>query len=150
VLRLSGAAAAVQAAAQSLGGERVPAELADSFWSGLRDQRDEFFVAAADAVRNGATLWRLSVAGAAPPLAAAGEQLIEWHGALRWIVNHADAATIRALAAQHGGHATEFRGAKRDGVFTPLAAPLALIHQRLKARFDPERIFNPGRLYADL
>ncbi|HSB98556.1 MAG TPA: glycolate oxidase subunit GlcE [Burkholderiaceae bacterium] len=150
VVQLAGAEAAVRAAAQSLGGERIEAPAADAFWSGLRDQRDEFFVAAADAVRDGATLWRLSVAGAAPPLGAAGEQLIEWHGALRWVVNRADAATMRALAAQHGGHATEFRGAKRDGVFTPLAAPLARMHQRLKARFDPERLFNPGRLYADL
>jgi glycolate oxidase FAD binding subunit len=69
---------------------------------------------------------------------------------LRWLVNHADAATMRALAASHGGHATEFRGRKRDGVFAPLAPSLARTHQRLKARFDPERLFNPGRLYADL
>jgi glycolate oxidase FAD binding subunit len=57
---------------------------------------------------------------------------------------------MRALAATHGGHATEFRGRKREGVFTPLAPPLARIHQRLKARFDPDRLFNRGRLYADL
>jgi len=65
-------------------------------------------------------------------------------------VNQADAATMRALAAQHGGHATEYRGAKRAGVFTPLAAPLARIHRELKARFDPEHLFNPGRLYPEL
>jgi glycolate dehydrogenase FAD-binding subunit len=150
VVQLAGAEAAVRAAAQALGGERIDAATADDFWRDLRDQRDEFFVAAESAVREGATLWRLSLAAAAPPLAAAGEQLIEWHGALRWIVSHADAGTMRALALAHGGHATEFRGAKRDGVFTPLAPALARIHRELKARFDPDRLFNPGRLYADL
>lgn len=150
VVQLAGAEKAVRAAMQSLGGERVEAAAADTFWSGLRDQQDEFFAAAEHAVRDGATLWRLSVAGAAPPLPAAGDQLIEWHGALRWLVNRADAPAMRALAATHGGHATEYRGAKRDGVFAPLAPALARIHRALKARFDPQRLFNPGRLYADL
>jgi glycolate oxidase FAD binding subunit len=150
VVQLAGAEAAVRAAVQSLGGERIEAAAADRFWSDLRDQRDDFFVAASEAVRSGATLWRLSVASASPPLPTAGEQLIEWGGALRWVVNQADAATMRALAALQGGHATEYRGRKRDGVFAPLAPPLARIHQRLKARFDPDRLFNPGRLYADL
>jgi len=150
VVQLAGAEKAVLAAAQQLGGERVEPAAAQAFWSGVRDQRDEFFAAAESAVRDGATLWRLSVAGTAPPLPAAGDQLIEWHGALRWVVNRADATTMRALAATNGGHATEFRGAKRDGVFTPLPAPLERIHRELKARFDPERLFNPGRLYPDL
>jgi len=150
VVQLAGAEAAVRAAAHSLGGERIEAAAADRFWNDLRDQRDDFFVAAGEAVRSGATLWRLSVAPASPPLATEGEQLIEWGGGLRWLVNHADAATMRALAASHGGHATEFRGAKRDGVFTPLAPPLARIHRELKARFDPACLFNPGRLYPDL
>lgn len=150
VVQLAGAEAAVLAAVHSLGGERVEAAAADRFWNDLRDQRDEFFVAAGEAVRSGATLWRLSVASTSPPLATAGEQLIEWGGALRWIVNQTDAATMRALAATHGGHATEFRGRKREGVFTPLAPPLQRIHRGLKARFDPDGLFNPGRLYADL
>ncbi|HSW26179.1 MAG TPA: glycolate oxidase subunit GlcE [Burkholderiaceae bacterium] len=150
VVQLAGAEAAVRAAVHSLGGERIEPAAAEQFWSDLRDQRDEFFSAAGDAVRDGATLWRLSLASTSPPLATAGAQLIEWGGALRWVVNQADAATMRALAAAHGGHATEFRGAKRDGVFTPLPAALARTHQRLKARFDPAGLFNPGRLYPDL
>jgi glycolate oxidase FAD binding subunit len=150
VVQLAGADAAVRAAAQSLGGERIEAAAADRFWNDLRDQRDEFFVAAEQAVRAGSTLWRLSVAAASPPLAIQGEQLIEWGGALRWIVNQADATTMRALAVAQGGHATQFRGNKRGGVFTPLSQPLQRIHHELKARFDPERLFNPGRLYPDL
>jgi glycolate oxidase FAD binding subunit len=150
VLQLAGAEAAVRAAVQTLGGEVIEAQAAAHFWSGLRDQRDEFFVAASDAVSAGATLWRVSVASHAPPLATEGEQLIEWHGGQRWIVNQSDAPTMRALAAAAGGHATAFRGAKSGGAFTPLAAPLQRIHRELKARFDPDGLFNPGRLYPDL
>ncbi|EGH17938.1 glycolate oxidase FAD binding subunit, partial [Pseudomonas savastanoi pv. glycinea str. race 4] len=31
----------------------------------------------------------------------------------------------------------------------PLAAPVLRYHQALKARLDPQGIFNPGRLYAE-
>jgi glycolate oxidase FAD binding subunit len=31
-----------------------------------------------------------------------------------------------------------------------LSAPLMRIHRDLKTAFDPDRVFNPGRLYADL
>jgi glycolate oxidase FAD binding subunit len=150
VVQLAGAEAAVRAARQSLGGEAVDAAAAARFWNGLRDQRDDFFAAAADAVSAGATLWRMSVAPHAPPLATEGEQLIEWHGGQRWIVNQADAPAMRALAAAAGGHATGFRGPKPGGAFAPLAPALARTHQRLKSRFDPEALFNPGRLYPDL
>jgi len=150
VVQLAGAEAAVRAAAQALGGERIADTAAERFWSDLRDQRDEFFVAAEQAVLTGATLWRLSVAPSSPPLAIDGEQLIEWGGGQRWVLNQAGAAAMRTLAAAYGGHATEFRGAKRDGVFAPLPPPLARIHRELKARFDPDGLFNPGRLYPDL
>ena len=58
---------------------------------------------------------------------------------------------MREAAAGVGGHATLFRALdKGGGVFAPLSAPLAAIHQRLKAAFDPQGAFNPGRLYPDL
>ena len=157
MLRLSGAAAAVQAAITRLGGERVDPLLAAAFWGGLRDQTDEFFVAAHKAVAAGATLWRLSLPQTAPPLAltaapqaATGAHLVEWGGAQRWVVTTTPAAAVRAAAAQAGGHASVFRGNKAGGVLAPLSAPLRKIHQGLKAEFDPDRLFNPGRLYADL
>ncbi len=85
------------------------------------------------------------------PLALPGAQLIEWGGALRWLVSHADARTIRDAAQRAGGHATLFRGGdKSAGVFQPLAAPVMELHRRLKREFDPQGIFNPGRMYADL
>lgn len=153
VLRLAGAAAAVAAAQRTLGGEMIDAALADGFWAGLRDHRDEFFTGAARAVAGGASLWRLSVPQTAPPLGLSGEQLIEWGGAQRWLCTSAPAATLREAAAAAGGHATRFRaGAGTAGVpmFAPLSAPLARIHAELKRAFDPDRMFNPGRLGAGL
>lgn len=150
VLRLAGAAAAVQSAVHKLGGEVVDPVLAAGFWTGLRDQTDEFFVGAEAAVAKGATLWRLSVASTTPPLALTGAQMVEWGGAQRWVVTTAPAASLRAAALGAGGHATAFRGAKASGALAPLSAPLARIHREMKSAFDPDRVFNPGRLYADL
>ncbi|HMM84820.1 glycolate oxidase subunit GlcE [Azohydromonas sp.] len=150
-LRLSGAAAAVHAAAEQLGGEAVDPALADAFWNGLRDQRDEFFAAARAAVDAGATLWRLSLPPTAPPLALAGDPLVEWGGAQRWLVTDSPADTVRGAAAAAGGHATMFRGGDRaGGVFAPLSPALARIHRELKAAFDPDRVFNRGRLVPGL
>jgi glycolate oxidase FAD binding subunit len=151
VLRLSGAAAAVRAAAQSLGGEVVPPDLAAAFWDGLRDQGDEYFVNARAALDDGATLWRLSLPPTAPPLTLDGEGLVEWGGAQRWLCARAPAATVRDAAAAAGGHATLFMGHERSaGVFAPLQSPLDRIHRELKRAFDPDGVFNPGRLYPGL
>ncbi len=150
VLRLSGAAAAVQSALRKLGGELVDPALAAAFWTGVRDQTDEFFSGADKAVAGGATLWRLAVAQTAPPLALAGEQMVEWGGAQRWVVTAAPAALLRDAAVAAGGHATAFRGAKTAGALAPLSAPLARIHRELKTAFDPDRVFNPGRLVPEL
>ena len=147
VLRLSGAAAAVQAARQTIGGESISEPLAASFWTGLRDHRDEFFIGALKAVQAGATLWRLSLPATTPPLRLSGEQLLEWGGAQRWLCTSAPAATLREALAAAGGHAVIFCSQdKSAGAFAPLKPPLDRIQRNLKLAFDPEGIFNVGRL----
>jgi glycolate oxidase FAD binding subunit len=151
VVRLAGAAAAVQTAVDKLGGEPVEPGLAASFWQGLRDHADEFFVGAHRAVAGGATLWRLSLPQTAPPLALSGELLVEWGGAQRWLCTSAPAAAVREAAGALGGHATRFRGGDpATGVFAPLSPPLARIQRELKKAFDPQGLFNPGRLVAGM
>jgi glycolate oxidase FAD binding subunit len=148
VLRLSGATAAVRAAAQKLGGEAIEPALAASFWTGLRDQSDEYFVNARGALGAGATLWRLSLPQTSAPLALPGDVLVEWGGAQRWLCSRASAAQVRDAAVAAGGHATLFMGHDRGaGVFAPLKSPLDRIHRELKRAFDPDGVFNPGRLY---
>jgi len=150
VLRLAGAVAAVQSAVTRLGGEVVEPALAAGFWQGLRDHHDEFFSAAGKAVAAGATLWRLSLPQTAPMLNTPGERLVEWGGAQRWAVTTAPAALMRETAARAGGHALVFRGDKSPGVFAPLPTVQARVHRQMKDAFDPDRVFNPGRLYKDL
>ncbi|MBP6251561.1 MAG: glycolate oxidase subunit GlcE [Rubrivivax sp.] len=151
VLRLSGARAAVDAACRQLGGESIEPAMAAAFWGGLRDHSDEFFVGAKKAVDGGAALWRLSVPQVIGPLKLPGEQLLEWGGAQRWLCTPLPAAQVREAAASAGGHAVLFRGRdKSAGAFAALKPPLDRIHQKLKSAFDPDRIFNPGRLVPDL
>jgi glycolate oxidase FAD binding subunit len=153
VLRLSGARAAVDAATAKLGGDTVDDEQAAAFWLGLRDQRDDFFQLAHTAVLQGArALWRLSVPQTVEPLAAlGGNQLVEWGGAQRWLLTELPAAQVRDAALRAGGHAVLFAAQdKSAGVFAPLSPPVARIHRQLKTAFDPDRVFNPGRLYPDL
>jgi glycolate oxidase FAD binding subunit len=145
-LRLSGAAAAVRAALDALGGERLPDERAAAYWTGIREQTDPYFAAAGP-------LWRLSVPSVTPPLALPGETLIEWGGALRWLRSTAPADAIRDAARAAGGHATLFRRAGAPAgvpTFDRLEPALLAIHRRLKAEFDPSGIFNPGRLHPEL
>ncbi len=138
-LRLSGAEAAVAAAARLLGGEPVDDDAA--FWQGLREQQHDFFTGAQ-------SLWRLSVPSAASAILLRGEQLIEWGGAQRWLAGGGDAQAIRRSVSAAGGHASLFRGGDKSvGVFQPLAPAVAKIHERLKASFDPSHVFNPGRMY---
>ena len=150
-VRLSGARAAVSAACAKLGGERIEAAPAKRWWSGIRDQGDEFFLLDDAAASRGESLWRLSVPAISGPLELPGKQLIEWNGAQRWFRTAAEPELIREAAARASGHATLMRSAdKSPGVFSPLSEVLMRVHQRLKVAFDPDRIFNPGRLYVGL
>jgi len=138
-LRLSGAEAAVRAAARELGGEESPAGL----WEDVRNMKHGLLSAP--------RLWRLSVPQGAELPGIDGQWLWDWGGAQRWLVSEADATSIRAAAAAAGGHATLFRGHRPgEAVFTPLPAPLMNLHRRLKAAFDPAGVLNPGRMYEGL
>ena len=145
-LRLSGAEAAVQAACARLGGEALDDATAQALWTAAREQTLPGF-----ALEEGEVLWRLSLPSTAPALGLPGRQLVEWGGAQRWFAGAIDAQAVCARAVELGGHATAFRGGDRAaGVFQPLAAPLAVVHRRLKQAFDPAGIFNPDRLYPEL
>lgn len=147
-IRLSGARAAVDAAIKKMGGTELPS--ANAFWDSLREQSHAFFADAQGIAQQG--LWRFSVPSVAAPLTVAGEQLIEWGGAQRWIkaAPGVDVQTIRAAATKAGGHATLFKGGDKSvGVFHPLQPAVARIHRHLKNTFDPAGVFNPGRMYTD-
>jgi glycolate oxidase FAD binding subunit len=140
-LRLSGAGTAVNAAREKLGGQLLTA--GEDFWRGLREQTSNFF-------RDAATLWRISLPSTSL-LDLPGKQLIEWGGAQRWVFTDAEPPMVRAAAEKTGGQATLFRGAKKTKlVFHPMSKALMELHKGVKRTFDPNGIFNPGRMYAEL
>lgn len=146
-VRLSGAAAAVDAAIARLGGERVPDDLAAARWSGLREHSDAFFAPG----QSPSPLWRLSLPSDALAVELDGAQLVEWGGAQRWLRSHLAPERLRAQVAALGGHATLFRDGARDGaVFHPLTPSMLALQRNLKNAFDPAGIFNPGRLYEGI
>jgi glycolate oxidase FAD binding subunit len=120
-------------------------------------------------------VWRLSV----PPAASADvlerieraipgmRAFLDWGGGLIWLQVPAagrpqdsapqDSASqetsIRAALGATGGHATLIRASSdvrsSTQVFHPQPAALAALSKRVKAQFDPQRILNPGRMYAN-
>ncbi|SDZ61443.1 glycolate oxidase subunit GlcE [Pseudomonas sp. NFIX28] len=138
-LRLEGGEGSVAAARDRLGGE----PLAANYWANLNEQQLAFF-------DEGLPLWRLSLPNDTGLLELPGQQLIDWAGAQRWLKSAAPAERIRELASRVGGHATCYSHGLLDSPFQPLPAVLLRYHRQLKAQLDPQGIFNPGRLYAEL
>jgi glycolate oxidase FAD binding subunit len=115
------------------------------------------------------TLWRVSTAPTAgPALIEELERQLElawladWAGGLLWLAvpgaeaggpEDGGAAAIRGALAGPRGHATLVRGSRAlrasVPVFQPQEAALARLTARVKDSFDPKRILNPGRMYAD-
>jgi glycolate oxidase FAD binding subunit len=137
-VRLSGAALAVVAARQQLGGD----EVADgqAFWEAVREQVMPVFQG---------TLWRLSIKSTAPPLDLPGSKIMEWNGSLRWVATDAPAQTVFAAAHKAGGYATRFRGGDSGSPIMRLDGGTLALHRRLKAALDPQGLFGPQRLHAE-
>ncbi|MCB1855860.1 MAG: glycolate oxidase subunit GlcE [Halieaceae bacterium] len=138
-LRLAGEAGAVAHTARRWGGESLAA--GDDLWRDLREMRLSFFA-------GDAPLWRLSVKPSAM-LAGPPAQLLDWGGAQRWLRGEFELTQLQQFASAAGGHVTLFRGGDRRGEVRPFPGEVQQrLQQRLKHSFDPQGIFNPGRLYG--
>jgi glycolate oxidase FAD binding subunit len=164
LLRLEGVEASVAYRLEALrktlnvygAGEIIAPERAAKLWCDIRDAEPL-------AEPRDTAIWRISTA---PALGAQFVEAIrrsldlryfyDWAGGLIWLAvaakDDAGASQIREVVARIGGHATLVRGPAElrasVPVFEPLAAPLMKITEGLKASFDPDRIINPGRMYA--
>jgi len=69
---------------------------------------------------------------------------------LRWLRSDEPGDALRARVANAGGTASLWNGARSAPMFHPLAAANLELQRRLKDQFDPNRIFNRGRLIPDL
>ncbi|MBU1213021.1 MAG: FAD-binding protein [Alphaproteobacteria bacterium] len=110
-------------------------------------------------------LWRISTTPMKGPKVVAAirrhmptEVYYDWSGGLIWVEvaasADAGASDIRRAVAVHGGHATLIRAdsAVRSSVevFQPQSPLAERIVRGLKSTFDPLRLLNPGRMYANL
>jgi glycolate oxidase FAD binding subunit len=162
--RVEGPVPSVEARAAALRRELASFGAADilgddaslELWRDIRD-------AAPFASLRDRAIWRVSVAPSAAPalIAALGKKLdlryfLDWGGGLVWLAvppaQDAGAAMIRNAIGS--GHATLIRAsdALRAAVpvFQPQAREVAALSARVKESFDPKRIFNRGRMYAEL
>jgi glycolate oxidase FAD binding subunit len=135
---------------------RLDAAQSIEAWRDVRDVT-ALIQSASDAI------WRISVAPTRTPalVAAISERLqarclYDCGGGLIWLATTAEgdcgAATIRAAIASASGHATLVRAPDemraRIDVFQPQAEALMKLTRGIKASFDPDGLFNPGRMYA--
>jgi glycolate oxidase FAD binding subunit len=126
-----------------------------------QDIRDCAFLA----IPRDAAVWRVSVAPAegakvaeAIKSAIAIRHFYDWGGGLLWLgvsaAGDAGSAAIRQAIAALGGHATLVRASAetrtKTSVFQPLTEPLMRITAGIKASFDPDRLINPGLMYAGI
>jgi glycolate oxidase FAD binding subunit len=105
-------------------------------------------------------VWRISIkpSHGAKLIASLGgtalASLLDWGGGLAWVATEpweAAAAGVRAAARALQGHATLMRAdealRRRVPVFEPPSPFWLAQTKKLKASFDPDGVFNPGRMY---
>jgi glycolate oxidase FAD binding subunit len=139
-LRFAGLEPAVQQRLRAVGGETV--DSGTGFWSGLREQEHGFFADGKE------PLWRVSCRAGAS-LDGDEHRLIDWAGAQRWQRGEQVRAAMEKMARIGGGEASLYRGGDRRGeVFHEPGAGRKRVLLGLKKAFDPQGIFNPGRLYS--
>lgn len=158
-LRLEGIAPSVvyrrDALARALGRpvRILAAESSRAKWAAIRD-----VARLADGTER--IVWRLSVTPSEAPdvMARIGASLdvryhYDWAGGLVWLdVPYTDDASADVIrGAMTSGHATLIRAPEQVrahvDVFHPQAPALAALSARVKASFDPQHLFNPGRMY---
>ena len=161
VLRIEGLSASVAMRAEKLGASlsrfgpvsRLDAAETKALWAQIRDVKPY-----ADGTPR--PLWRVSVAPssghqlvAALRLQTGVDAFYDWQGGLVWLRMEAEPEAEllrRYVGVLGGGHATLVRAGeearRRIPAFEPQAPAVAQLSERIRAQFDPSRIFNPGRM----
>src|SRR5699024_4675135 len=142
-IRSSGAPNALEVAQETIQGTPLDEAQAQALWQEVREQKYAWFQAGGAQANK--PLWRLSVPSTTEPILDDHPQLIEWGGALRWCFSDLPAETLRAQVEESGGTATAYCQSGTDVAAMNTFEPVILgIQQRLKEKFDPAGIFNPG------
>ena len=141
-IRISGTRSGVQSAIDEIGGDKIDTN--EDYWQSLKNYKHEFFDSKKAIIRGSLPQGCDAICDDIP-------QLIDWGGGVRWIIDQDNRSNFLSELDRHGGYATVFRnGDRSDEVFSKLPEELMKYHQRLKREFDPNGIFNPGRMYKGL
>ncbi|MFT7219014.1 MAG: glycolate oxidase FAD binding subunit [Candidatus Azotimanducaceae bacterium] len=137
-LRLSGSEAAVQYDLDKIGGDVVD----DAFFTTLDRRELEPFQSANE-------IWRLST-DPGELLESSSCSVFDWGFAQRWLFDPPGNPRDEYAGS---GHWTCIRSAGEPAIshpFQPLDDADFALHRRVKTVFDPDGLFNPGRLYPGL
>ncbi len=139
-VRLEGADALIASFAKR---ENLQADAeGEAFWQQLRTHQLPWF-------KHGDPIWRLSMPALSDLRKLSDiECLLDWGGRQAWLHTY-DEDKLRLLARELNAQLYAFRGGCK-APFPPLPAVNMVLHQRLKQAYDPDRIFNPGRMYPEL
>jgi glycolate oxidase FAD binding subunit len=149
-LRLSGAKSAVEGTLKQwqkklTNPKELSAEDALTFWSNLREQRDSFF-SQRDASES---LWRFSLSSAAPEYLEGEHWLLDWAGSQRFLKGDFSRAELSAWAREYGGEVVLYQGGDRtQEIIAEPNSVIKTLQKNIKHSFDPQNIFNAGRLYG--
>jgi glycolate dehydrogenase FAD-binding subunit len=126
-------------------------------WRSIRDVQPFW----ADGPCGDRPLWRISATPTkgceiAAKITPAAMLFFDWAGGLIWVAppvtQDCSAGEIRRAVAAAGGHATLVRASQavraRVDPFHPETGALAALTRRVKENFDPNRVLNPGRMWA--
>jgi glycolate oxidase FAD binding subunit len=150
-LRLEGFANALPTRAERLGRLLSPwasasVEEGPGPWAAIRDVTDF-------AGREG-DVWRLSLRPSEAPAALAlggGVQRLDWGGARAWVLVP-EGTDLRARLGPFGTRAVLVRAGSATrtalGTFPPEAPAVSLLARRLRERYDPRGVLNPGLMAA--
>lgn len=135
-VRLAGAAAAIDEALSRLGPAAIDED--EAWWEALRDLR----IAGCEPGRR---LWRLSMPPAATLDARPLREILDWGGAQRWwsgdVLPAAEIhARVQAAVGAQGYAVPMFAAGLAEQ--PPLSAVQRALQTRLRAAFDPGRLFN--------
>jgi glycolate oxidase FAD binding subunit len=149
-LRLSGAKSAVEGTLEQwLKKLTNPKELsvieALTFWSNLREQSNSFF-----SQRNANdSLWRFSLNSAAPAHLEGEHWLIDWAGSQRFLKGDFSQEDLSTWVREQGGEVVLYQGGDRtQEIITEPNSVMKTLQKNIKHSFDPQNIFNAGRLYG--
>lgn len=145
ILEFSATKPAISAVKAKLGNSWHPVD--NRFWQQLRDHQLDFF-------QKNNTLWRINVCSSSNldnfKNSIPEPQLAEWDGMQRWFYSDLPELEIRSALEPLQGQANCFKSTQSiQSVFHPLPSAIKTLSKKIKLTFDPQQIFNPGRMYED-